>query len=151
MSDSQKCKNRSHIVYLHADNYDDSGSRCDFPHIRSHLRRAKLWSSGGIFGNQASSAGVCVKLPPEVGKNVTKILRLAKTVYGLKSSGCYFIQSLFKNILEFTHRHSSCRKSFMDQCSFVFEGEEDAISLEQGTSEARRSPRFQIRGGPRQC
>ena len=53
-----------------------------------------------------------------------------KAAYGLKSSGRDFVQSLSKKILEFRHGNTGFRKTFMDQCIYVFEGEEDATPFD---------------------
>ena len=61
-----------------------------------------------------------VKLPPEAGKDGGRIIRLMNAAYGLKSSGRDFVQSLSKKILEFKHGNRGFRKTFMDQCIYVF-------------------------------
>ena len=90
---------------------------------------------------------VYVRLPPEAGKDAGRIIRLMKAVYGLKSSGRDFIKGLSKKILEFKHGNASFRKTYMDQCIYVFEGQEDATPFEY-TKDIRGAemPDVRIRG-----
>ena len=86
----------------------------------------RSYDLGGAYLGTKLDRDVYVKLPPEAGKDAGKIIRLMKAAYGLKSSGRDFIKSLSKKILEFKHGNASFRKTYMDQCIYVFEGEEEA-------------------------
>ena len=104
----------------------------------------RSYDLGGAYLGTKLERGVYVKLPPEAGKDAGRIIRLMKAAYGLKSSGRDFVQSLSKKILEFKHGNSGFRKTFMDQCIYVFEGEEEATPFDytsdiRGVGEAKTS------------
>jgi hypothetical protein len=45
-----------------------------------------------------------MRLPPEAGKNANKVLRLEKSIYGLKSAGKAFMKQLGDEVLKFVER-----------------------------------------------
>jgi len=96
----------------------------------------RSYDLGGAYLGTKLERDVYVKLPPEAGKDAGRIIRLMKAAYGLKSSGRDFVKSLSKKILEFKHGNTGFRKTFMDQCIYVFEGAEDATPFDY-TSDIR--------------
>jgi hypothetical protein len=106
----------------------------------------RSYDLGGAYLGTKLERDVYVKLPPDVGKDAARIIRLMKAAHWLKSQGRDFVTSVSKKILEFKHGNTGFRKTFMDQCIYVFEGEEDATPFEG----CRQGRDFEV-GGEREA
>ena len=60
--------------------------------------------SGAFLGTKLENQAVYVRLPPDAGEYANKVIRLTKSVYGIKNSGSSFMKQLSDRILSFTER-----------------------------------------------
>jgi len=60
--------------------------------------------SGAFLGTKLEDREVYLRLPPEAGKYANKVLRLEKSIYGLKSAGKAFMKQLGDEVLKFVER-----------------------------------------------
>ncbi len=60
--------------------------------------------SRAFLGTKLEDREVYMRLPPEAGKYANKVLRLEKSIYGLKSAGKVFMKQLGDEVLKFVER-----------------------------------------------